>query len=287
MVPTGEVHPAAAIFPMLPDDELADLAADIQQNGLIHPLVLDQDGRLVDGRNRLAACRLAGIEPVYTSLNGADPVAYIMSTNWNRRHLNSGQRAVAVVLVDRFNLKQSSQRQLSAQHSINPARIGQASIIIEYRPDLAEAVMAGTQRFDSAYELAKTRKAETEGEAARLKNDAIRLSILREQAPDLAALVEEDRQSLAEAWLIWQKREADALGHRKATSKHFHESAAMLDTVLLVHDPAQFVRDWIPGDYFIDVQSARDVKTAAGLRVLADRLLALAEVLDENGGKLA
>lgn len=94
--PSGQVHPAAAIFPMLPDDELAELADDIKANGLIHPIVLDETGALVDGRNRLAACRLAGVEPTFTSLNGYEPKAYILSANVARRNLNKGQRAMAI-----------------------------------------------------------------------------------------------------------------------------------------------------------------------------------------------
>ena len=39
-------------------------AADIKANGLVHPIMLDVDGKiLVDGRNRLKACEIAGVEP--------------------------------------------------------------------------------------------------------------------------------------------------------------------------------------------------------------------------------
>ena len=34
-----QVHPAAALFPMMSEPEPADFAADIAENGLIHPIV--------------------------------------------------------------------------------------------------------------------------------------------------------------------------------------------------------------------------------------------------------
>jgi ParB-like nuclease domain len=52
------------------DAELADLAEDIATNGLVHPIVVDADGALIDGRNRLRACEIAGVEPAFQQLNG-------------------------------------------------------------------------------------------------------------------------------------------------------------------------------------------------------------------------
>ncbi|MGA3063795.1 MAG: ParB/Srx family N-terminal domain-containing protein [Methylocystis sp.] len=70
-------HPTAALFPMMADDKLAELAADIKANGLKEPIVLEQywfgergtpRRRIVDGRARYAACLMAGVEPVFVTV---------------------------------------------------------------------------------------------------------------------------------------------------------------------------------------------------------------------------
>ena len=49
-------HPACLIFPPLPAAEFDALIADIAARGLIHPVVM-LGGQVLDGRNRLLACR--------------------------------------------------------------------------------------------------------------------------------------------------------------------------------------------------------------------------------------
>jgi hypothetical protein len=44
-----QVHPVAALFPMLTNGELAGLAADIKANGLIHPIITDATGTILIG----------------------------------------------------------------------------------------------------------------------------------------------------------------------------------------------------------------------------------------------
>jgi ParB-like chromosome segregation protein Spo0J len=85
---------------MLPGDELAALAADIKQNGLRFPIVLDAEGKtLIDGRNRLKACEIAGVEPRFERLNGEDPKAFIVSANLARRDMSKGQKAIALAIA--------------------------------------------------------------------------------------------------------------------------------------------------------------------------------------------
>ena len=52
---------------------------------------------LIDGRNRLRACALVKIEPLYTTFEG-DESEYIVTLNVRRRHLSKGQRAMIVAM---------------------------------------------------------------------------------------------------------------------------------------------------------------------------------------------
>jgi ParB-like chromosome segregation protein Spo0J len=88
------VHPAAAIFPMMSKQDLQALADNIKEYGLREAIVV-LDGKIVDGRNREAACVLAGIAPLYREWDGeGSVVAWILSVNLHRRHLTDTQRAM-------------------------------------------------------------------------------------------------------------------------------------------------------------------------------------------------
>ena len=63
----GMWHPLTAGFPMLDGDELRALAADIRRYGQSAPCRMDPHGLGLDGRSRVAACALAGVEPRWES----------------------------------------------------------------------------------------------------------------------------------------------------------------------------------------------------------------------------
>lgn len=108
---TGEVHPAARLFPLLDGVELEELAKDIAHGGLIEPLWLMSDGTLLDGRNRLAACELASVEPRWRVYGGDDPVGFVVSQNVHRRHMSQGQLAMVAVELEPLFAEQAKKRQ--------------------------------------------------------------------------------------------------------------------------------------------------------------------------------
>ena len=88
-----EHHPLASIFPLLPDSELQELADDIRERGLKEP-IWTYEGKILDGRNRSAACRIAGVEPEIKEFSGTAEEAFrhVWSLNFHRRHLTQSQK---------------------------------------------------------------------------------------------------------------------------------------------------------------------------------------------------
>jgi len=93
-MPTYEYHEAANIFPMMEGDSFAEFVADIKQHGLKEGIEL-LDGKIIDGRNRHKACGEAGVKPRFKTVDVDDPVAYVLSKNLHRRHLDKSQLGLA------------------------------------------------------------------------------------------------------------------------------------------------------------------------------------------------
>lgn len=93
-------HPYAEIFPLLSDDELGELAADIKSFGLRESIWL-YDGQILDGRNRFLACQKAKIKPTYRPFKGTEQgaLALVVSANIHRRQLTEAQRAMAAARI--------------------------------------------------------------------------------------------------------------------------------------------------------------------------------------------
>jgi hypothetical protein len=176
-----KIHPVAEMFPMMPEEELA---VDIKANSLINPIVLDSEGTLIGGRNRLEACRRAKVEPQFEQLNGVDPIAFILSSNDRRRHMSKGARAMVAVKVRRVFNTQST-RQVEKEIKVSFAYISHAATVLEFPPELADAVVACNKPLNEAYAEAQRRKEV-------LQSDDCKKARLRREAPDLADQVLED-----------------------------------------------------------------------------------------------
>ncbi len=69
------------------------IAATLPKIGLRCPIVLFE-GAILDGALRLEACRRAGVAPIFCEFIGEDPLAFCMSMNMRRGHLDESQRAM-------------------------------------------------------------------------------------------------------------------------------------------------------------------------------------------------
>jgi hypothetical protein len=284
--PTGEVHPAADLFPMLPDDELAELAADIGANGLIHPIVLDADGRLIDGRNRLAACRAAGIEPTFTTLNGHDPIAYIISANVRHRHLTRSQQAMAVAmakLLDSNDLMRGEIAKITKDLGVNQSLVSQAFVVAEYASDLGPEVMAKTVRLDVAYEEAKRRRDLADSFPERARREAEERLELLAKAPELLLMVDDGTLTHTGAMAELRAREQRSRENAIRHTKTLWNNLTGIWTCLVV-GPDHWLDGWMPAERGLDAEAFDHLLTADGIRELGALVSAFAEAVDERGG---
>ena len=178
------VHPAADLFPMLSDTELADLAKDIKEHGLVHPVVMFK-GVLLDGRNRLAACKIAEVEPSFTEYDGDDPIAFVISVNILRRQLDKSQRGGVGVEIEALRAIEAKERQrlskgrgvkgvvnlpqvntgkardeAAAMVGVSGAMIQRAKAIKKADPKAFKQIMAGTVTINKVWHGIQKRKRE-------------------------------------------------------------------------------------------------------------------------------
>ena len=98
-------HPICLLMPSADEDELQSLTEDIRAHGLLDPIVLFEN-RILDGRNRAAACESAGREPRYVEFEGTreEALMFVVSHNLKRRHLTKQAIADTLVNAEDFNL---------------------------------------------------------------------------------------------------------------------------------------------------------------------------------------
>ena len=152
------VHPVASLFPMIDDESLNALAEDIKKNGQREPIIvayLDEamidEPVVIDGRNRHAACKLAGIEPEFKfvmSLNDRELspqviADWIISHNLHRRHLTTSQKAMVGQGYLTYLKEEAKKRQLSTLKQNASDTVPRKSVERSNRNESESAVQAG------------------------------------------------------------------------------------------------------------------------------------------------
>ncbi|MDX6413667.1 MAG: hypothetical protein QOH23_1077, partial [Gaiellaceae bacterium] len=82
-------------------DEYAAFLADIAERGILVPLEISEEGKVLDGRHRLQAARELGIDTVPVRIVApADEHEHVLLAALQRRHLSASQKAALAVELD-------------------------------------------------------------------------------------------------------------------------------------------------------------------------------------------
>jgi hypothetical protein len=186
------VHPAADLSPLMGEDELRELAADIKKNCLSMPIMtwsadpsvrdglqkhfekktLPKNLYLLDGRNRLDAVELNGVKLVtddgkfdwyalYDKTVGGllhiskdnDPYAAAISLNIHRRHLTAEQRRELIAKVLKARPEQSN-RQIAKQVKADDKTVAKVRTELQANSDIPNK----TERTEASGRKARGRK---------------------------------------------------------------------------------------------------------------------------------
>lgn len=172
-------HPYADAFPMASEEELEELAESIAAVGLIHPIVLTPKGEVLDGRNRLAACEKAGVEPAFETRDGDDDdyKEFVIGANTTgRRESMTVQIAAASTALILGHEKRKNGRWMRNSIIQNSGLQGSAEreslrcaglVMDELGPAHLREVRDGAASLNAKYEQARKQKEQREQAEAR------------------------------------------------------------------------------------------------------------------------
>ncbi|MBF9071772.1 ParB/RepB/Spo0J family partition protein [Streptacidiphilus fuscans] len=222
-----DIHPELAAIPAPSQDELDSLIRSISEVGLLSPIVRDPQGRILDGRARLAACESLGIEPEYTTRQEGNAGHYAVTVNLEQRSLTQGQKAMIYAKAELFPenpddfraetdsgfSQEITGQDLSRQAGVSPSRMSNAYTVLAWAPELADLVVAGGVSLSAAYQTARARKLAS-------NSDEKKLEELHALEPELAQQVADGDLSLNAAVTEMRDRaEKSADERRRATAQ--------------------------------------------------------------------
>jgi ParB-like chromosome segregation protein Spo0J len=246
------------IFPEMSEADFAALKDDIKEHGQRDPVIVFQN-QILDGRHRYRACRELGIEAKTEEFVGDDPVAYVVSKNLKRRHLDTSQRALVAARL--ANLR-DGQRADYALQSAGESPNGAGSSI-ELPAPLAQ---------DAAAELFNVGVASVKRASAVLKNGVPELTTALDRgdlsvaaAAEVAKLpAEEQRKLVQEGTKALKRKAATIRKHKKRRSPnslHSKPRAAEPEVLRLIRNVEELVSqlDSMTGFEVMSLEQRNDI----------------------------
>lgn len=132
--------------------------------------------RVIDGRHRARACEELGIDPETEVYEGDDLVAFVVSLNLHRRHLDESQRAMVAGRLatlpkganQHASIEAPTQTQAAELLNVSRPSVQRAREVIEHgAPELVQAVEQGMVSVSAAATIAEVPKEEQKQIVAR------------------------------------------------------------------------------------------------------------------------
>jgi len=230
-----KLHPVTELLPPLAPDELDALRESIRAHGVLEPALIDEDGRIVEGRHRAELAAELGIDlPTAPLPDGVSSLDAALGTNLARRNLTQAQRAIvaAEAWPDLGKAKRGGNHSKGSQEPLTgeglAARFGiarqsvtKASALVERDPDAAAAVKRGSLPLADAYEALRKREREHQSRDQQVRR-------LREEHPELAERVDAETLTLEEARTLGLERAREEAEARTRLRSYMKNALAHL-----------------------------------------------------------
>jgi ParB-like chromosome segregation protein Spo0J len=203
------------VMPPLSEEEYAALRNDIEHNGILVPVLVDQHGRILDGHHRVKIANELGIDyPRDVREIADDNEAHDLAVTLNmvRRHLNREQKR-AVIRSEIERTPDASDREIARRTASAPTTVGAVRRRVsnlatplsdEDREELADAEV----RIERASEIAEEARARRRELLSKLDTERTYADWVRDAREGRHGL--DDLESeLHDHWQEWQD---DAIG---------------------------------------------------------------------------
>ena len=117
------------LVPPLPTEEYNQLKSSIRTNGLYLPIIINENGIILDGHHRFKVCNELKIQPKYKIKkfeNKTDEIIFVGECNLQRRQLTPLQRIALVSKLEPFYKEKAKQAESNSNVS------GRARIVADY-----------------------------------------------------------------------------------------------------------------------------------------------------------
>ena len=188
--------------------DLNELAERIKNEGLKEDITLFE-GKILDGRNRYRACKIAGITPKFKEFEAEypdqSPWDFVWDKNLSRLHLDKGQRGMARLYLEEGAGKWQEEHEKQADEA-NKARSNAAKGNRNAAKDRPKnGACSKRAHTDSS---GKTRKARAQRAGVSAATMA-KCEELKKHAPDLAEKVLAGKMGIAKALKELKRRQHD------------------------------------------------------------------------------